>query len=369
VLAGGFYGISVPSLPEKWERIAAGVPYGVTVLLVAALFVQTSVSDPSEYGIASSAETDQEQYYCVLCEVHVRKQSKHCRTCNRCVEDFDHHCKWLNNCIGGKNYAAFFWLVVATCLMILEHFATGMYLFVSSFTRRSDIEDQLGSAFGGGLGVVGFRAAQGFFCALCILPAILLGELLMFHILLQYKGMSTYDYIMAQREAKANLCDKAEDGDTEEYKSPPRRKAVWRLKIFDAGGVHSEARSPKKVRVGLSPIALLKMKRGDRSSDGGFCGCGSPLRTPARTAVHPGGRPAKEAPSPAEEAPLPSAACSPHDGPAAEGRMAGAASHGLPSPIPHKSSALSVLESPVPSTRRPITLPPIKPPPARSAYL
>ena len=63
------------------------------------------------------------------------------------------------------------------------------------------------------------------------------------------------------------------------------KQSKWKLKIFQAGGV-STATNSRKVRVGINPLALLKM---DRTKEGGFgCGCGS---TPKKGvgAIHPSG--------------------------------------------------------------------------------
>ena len=140
----------------------------------------------------------------------MKKQSKHCRSCDRCVDGFDHHCKWLNNCVGKKNYWSFFSLVTSTCAMIAVQFAAGVYLFVISFTRSDEVAVRLTDLYGSGLHLTGFRAMHGVFCGLCIPPAILLGELMFFHMILQYKGMTTYDYIMAQSEAKTQALNAAQ---------------------------------------------------------------------------------------------------------------------------------------------------------------
>mmetsp|Transcript_18789 Transcript_18789/g.52353 ORF Transcript_18789/g.52353 Transcript_18789/m.52353 type:complete len:388 (+) Transcript_18789:538-1701(+) len=272
-LLGGFYALASPAFLEKWETAVVTSLYTIAVLAAAVLFLYTSCTDPSEYG--TEVKDDEDQYYCVLCQVHVKKQSKHCRSCDRCVDGFDHHCKWLNNCVGAKNYWSFFLLVSVTCVMICIQFASGVYLFVISFTQKDVVRAHLYSVYGDGLSLTSFRVLQVFYCVLDIAPAILLGELLFFHILLQYKGMSTYDYIMAQREAKAQAQAELEAGNVE-------KKKFWQLKIFSAGGVSTDTRSSARVRVGINPLALLKMKGSDGS--GLACGCRSNGK---KSAIHP----------------------------------------------------------------------------------
>ena len=52
----------------------------------------------------------------------------------------------------------------------------------------------------GGISLTGYRITWIVFLAVPVALALLVGELLIFHLVLQYRGMSTYDYILAQRE-------------------------------------------------------------------------------------------------------------------------------------------------------------------------
>lgn len=279
-LLSGFYVFYVPVFLETWQAAVAGGLYSLTIFITAVLFLWTSFADPTEYGTNEESEgkEGEEQYYCVICQVHVHKHSKHCRSCDRCVEGFDHHCKWLNNCVGSKNYKGFFSLVCVTCAMILQQFACSVYLLAISVLCRDEVAAKLESVFGRGIGLAGFRGAQGVFCALTLPPALLLGELLFFHLLLMYKGMSTYEYIMAQRALKQDAED-AEHADG----AGGTKKGIWKLKMFTTGAVSPEADTPTKVRVSLSPLQLLKMK----GHGGTGCGCrASPLGGLSRGGAH-----------------------------------------------------------------------------------
>lgn len=226
----------------------------------------------------------------------MQKASKHCRSCDRCVEGFDHHCKWLNNCVGSKNYRGFFSLVLITCGMIAQQLAVGAYLLAISVLRPEEVAARLADFYGGSLGLTAFRAVQGTFMALSLPPVLLLGELLCFHMLLIAKGMSTYEYIMAQRELKMAAAEAAANG--------PPTKRPWVTRMFAAGAVSPEAHTPARVKVGLSPLALLKMK--GRGSPG--CGCkASPLGPPAGAPPLPQDSPAVALlDSPTDHAPEPS---------------------------------------------------------------
>lgn len=161
------------------------------------------------------------------------------------MEGFDHHCKWLNNCVGAKNYRSFFALVLVTCAMIAQQLAVGAYLLAISVQQPEAVGARLAELYGGGLSLTGFRALQGALLALSLPPVLLLGELLCFHVLLIAKGMSTYEYIMAQRELKM-AAEEAQAGGA----SRPR---PWVLRMFAAGAVSPEAHTPARVKVPPPP--------------------------------------------------------------------------------------------------------------------
>ncbi|CAG9335932.1 unnamed protein product [Blepharisma stoltei] len=87
---------------------------------------------------------------CNSCNLHVKTQSRHCHQCNRCVENFDHHCKWLNNDIGSKNYIYFVMLIA-------------IYTIFS------------------------------------VMVLIWLAYLIIFHIWIKIKGITTYEFILKKR--------------------------------------------------------------------------------------------------------------------------------------------------------------------------
>ncbi|KAL6529334.1 putative protein S-acyltransferase 22 [Orobanche gracilis] len=157
-------------------------------------------------------QSEDEMFYCSLCQVEVFKYSKHCRVCDKCVDCFDHHCRWLNNCIGKRNYRKFFALVVSALLLaylpivmnnvnnLILQWSTGvLVLIMCSLDKKKftiDISSKLGSSFT----VVPFVIVVAVCTILAVIATLPLAQLFFFHILLIKKGISTYDYIIALRE-------------------------------------------------------------------------------------------------------------------------------------------------------------------------
>ncbi|KAL4504289.1 hypothetical protein ABPG72_021127 [Tetrahymena utriculariae] len=146
-------------------------------------------------------------FYCINCSTHVSSNSKHCKACNRCVENFDHHCKWLNNCVGQVNYSLFFKLITTVLIhvIIFTVFAC-ISLFMYYFTNDNDnsISQELFFLFSNdsSLTVNIFQILLWIFVIVGILVAFFDGNLVFFHIYLQKKNLSTYQYILSSREKK-----------------------------------------------------------------------------------------------------------------------------------------------------------------------
>ncbi|CAA6657442.1 unnamed protein product [Spirodela intermedia] len=148
---------------------------------------------------SSKQQSEDDMFYCTLCEVEVYKYSKHCRVCDKCVDGFDHHCRWINNCVGRKNYRTFFVLTLSSVLLLVLQWLIGVLVLVRCFLERRrftvDIALKLGSSFS----LVPFVIVV-VTCTLLAMTATLpLAQLFLFHVLLIKKGLSTYDYVMALR--------------------------------------------------------------------------------------------------------------------------------------------------------------------------
>lgn len=136
----------------------------------------------------------------------LNKESKHWGQCDRCVSKFDHHCKWLNNCVGEKNYRYFFLLI--TFFMIHNIFICGVCFFqiIDFHVEKLDIsasqlnfEKFYNSNSGEGLRITSYV----FWWILFFVwgaKAITSAQLIVFHIYLKCKNLTTYKYIIIQRK-------------------------------------------------------------------------------------------------------------------------------------------------------------------------
>ncbi|CAD8063294.1 unnamed protein product [Paramecium sonneborni] len=150
---------------------------------------KTSYIDPTDdliiqqrNGLNNGQEQELYDYFCQYCDSYVSGTTKHCKVCERCVSDFDHHCKWLNNCVGKKNYKEFFKLLVFVSLfgVIFIIFAVFSYFFESP---KMMIWIWIN------LGLVSLLFMLNF-------------NLMIFHFWLKFKGITTYAWIMQNRQQR-----------------------------------------------------------------------------------------------------------------------------------------------------------------------
>mmetsp|Transcript_5702 Transcript_5702/g.14477 ORF Transcript_5702/g.14477 Transcript_5702/m.14477 type:complete len:395 (-) Transcript_5702:1057-2241(-) len=115
----------------------------------------------------------------------------------------------LNTSIGSKNYKDFYRLMLAIALMQLIHIGVSTYLVVDIFTHgptEARADDWLGTS--GDNTSIAITAVLLFFMFFDAVSLILLAQLIVFHIKLQKKGLTTYQFIVQdaqRRREKAKL--------------------------------------------------------------------------------------------------------------------------------------------------------------------
>ncbi|XP_048669908.1 palmitoyltransferase ZDHHC11 isoform X2 [Marmota marmota marmota] len=151
--------------------------------------------------------------YCHLCEVTVSEKAKHCSSCNKCVSGFDHHCKWLNNCVGSRNYWFFFTSVASALCGLFCLMALLLYVVIQNFVNPTklrlhplykDVRSSNQWLLFLPLCPVQVKTPVVFFILTVVLllgstSFVLLGHLLVFHLYLMAKHLSTFEYMMQAR--------------------------------------------------------------------------------------------------------------------------------------------------------------------------
>ena len=153
------------------------------VIVLGILLMVNDPSDPISLGKASAPDSSITAT-CSLCKSAVNPSSKHCAQCNRCVAGFDHHCKWLNNCIGTSNYKLFVVLMSSVFLLSCIVLAFSIEMAFQFIDKES-------------------YANLSVTCIVTFLSLItLIGifNLIILHIYLAIRKMTTYEYILEKRK-------------------------------------------------------------------------------------------------------------------------------------------------------------------------
>jgi hypothetical protein len=195
-----------------WNALAAKIVITVVFIIFAistGIFAYLTCNiDPADpvlcvFGFDHPAD---QTIHCYLCETNVHSSSKHCRYCDKCVQRFDHHCKWLNTCVGEKNYRYFLGIIVSVFLLTLTSFTISSALMIESFvdTRHfmhrvhhdNRFEHYLGSP-------ISQHAVQSLLVVSVAIFLAIFGMLIQlggFHVMLLWRGITTYDFIIAEQK-------------------------------------------------------------------------------------------------------------------------------------------------------------------------
>ncbi|XP_067911662.1 palmitoyltransferase ZDHHC11 isoform X2 [Heterodontus francisci] len=234
------FGIYIPLLPYAWKYIS----YAIIGLLFVFHFIVHLVAvsiDPADNSVRTKKNYNTpmptldrakhphviQNQHCYLCEVDVGMKAKHCSTCNKCISDFDHHCKWLNNCVGGRNYWFFFHTVVSAVLGILLIVLVIIYVFIQQFVNPEELRTapQFENVQGNNTWLVflpiapmettqaGILVIAGITIIFGLASLMLLGHLLGFHVYLLFKKLSTYEYVVRERQNQ-DIRDHGKDPET-----------------------------------------------------------------------------------------------------------------------------------------------------------
>ena len=175
---------------------------------------------------------------------------------------------WLNNCVGRANYTYFFALLCSTLLLVSTHLGVSIYLFAQSFAHRPLIQPLQLSRYHGQISMNGLRVVWALTVGTSVILEGLLLDLLTFHLVLRSKGMSTYDYILAQREAQANQHNAQHDSSAPMHQRLQQkvscrhlgRKARVTPSEISLEALEDLPRKPqKKLRVHLNPVTAWRV--------------------------------------------------------------------------------------------------------------
>ena len=218
----GFYCLFAPTLRAWTTRVVASVAYGVLASTSFAFALSACAIDPRAREVVTTTNDGDGSgmLYCRFCDANARAGAKHCRECAKCVDGFDHHCKWLNNCVGERNYLVFFIAVFGTFAQVALQVGLGAYALARCATDASGTRAYVANEakyVGDGVTFVSLIVGLCAYVALGCGLLYVVGELLLFHAALRFRGLSTYEYIVAERavaaDAKASAIERGEDPD------------------------------------------------------------------------------------------------------------------------------------------------------------
>ncbi|OMJ88987.1 hypothetical protein SteCoe_8901 [Stentor coeruleus] len=171
----------------------------ITITFLIYYLLKLTFSDPTDPIVIDFKNTNdpglreelenRSNRYCNFCKSPVSSiRSKHCMKCNRCTSIFDHHCKFVNNCVGEKNYVYFAKLIVAVEIFEVFLLSSGIAFIVRKrmYLEYQDIPIMISV----------LKSA---------IIVITNSYLIVLHIFLYKKRMTTYEYICLRIKNKSSI--------------------------------------------------------------------------------------------------------------------------------------------------------------------
>jgi hypothetical protein len=230
-----FYTFLIPIL-WKGSYIPLIVIYAVLSLVTAYAAYATCSIDPADDSVCElstgslprirtgNPTSAENQIYCHLCETRVHSSSKHCTHCRKCIVRFDHHCKWLNTCIGAKNYGYFLLVLTSIGVLTSISLALSISFLIESFADLNGIEARIRHGERRNdyvLTTIGVQTVSVISTALLLPLVLLVYQLAGFHAMLLYRGLTTYDFIVAEQKKQREKARKQANTPARPIQQPP----------------------------------------------------------------------------------------------------------------------------------------------------
>ena len=196
----------------KNQLVIFSMSYFSTFGFILYYWVRASAADPTDPVVIANRiairdnlpfESSRYENMCTVCNTSVGVDSKHCGNCNRCVQHFDHHCIWLNNCVGYSNYRPFIKLIIFLFIheiIIIISSTLNLHIYKDSKKARHDTVKILGVSI--------------YLLIQSAILAIFLINLIILHIYLYAKGITTYEFIKSRGRKNSKVKISQDAGST-----------------------------------------------------------------------------------------------------------------------------------------------------------
>jgi len=183
-------------LPRSYIQYSKSKSRNKIIVFLYLKFIEKYATNPfsQNQSIILYMGTKYKFKYCITCGIIRPPKCSHCSICNSCFLRTDHHCPWLGTCVAQRNYIFFLLFILHSFLVSFFDGIISAFHIIWHISQEKQFNTNL--------------ICSAFCVLLGLFGVFFIGNLVILHIKLISKGITTRENVHRTYEKKVNPLDR-----------------------------------------------------------------------------------------------------------------------------------------------------------------